>query len=301
MKKILFLYNPKSGKGSIKEKISDILEYYSSKNILTTVYATQDVGDGREKIQEIGKDYDFIVVSGGDGTLDEIISGALKSDLNPTIGYIPTGSTNDFATTLEIPSDNLQRAVFLSIEGNTESIDIGKLDDKYFVYVAAFGSFADISYETDQGMKNIFGHAAYILEGLKTLTNLVTYNLDIDIDGEIIKDEFILGMITNTVSVGGFKGIISKEVELSDGKFEITLIKKPKNIMDFNKIITSLGSDNKDDELIITRKGTNIKISSDKKIKWTLDGEYGGSEKNSEIQIVNKAIKINTGINIKNN
>ncbi|MDO4595249.1 MAG: YegS/Rv2252/BmrU family lipid kinase [Tissierellia bacterium] len=295
MQHLLFLYNPKSGKGLIKDHLSDAINYYSNKGYLTDVYATQSAGDGRKKVMEIGENYEKIIVSGGDGTLDEIVSGSIKAGIDPIIGYIPMGSTNDFSVSIDIPED-VNKAIELSVKDNPVEIDVGKFENKYFIYVAAFGSIAEVSYDTDQNMKNAFGRFAYILEGFKSLKNLKTYKMRVDLDGEIIEGDYMLGAITNSVSVGGFKGLMGKDVELSDGLFEVTLVKKPRTIIELNKIMAELGNENIKTKLIVSRKARKIKIESDDKIKWTLDGEYGGNYKLCQIEVINKAIKLNTGL-----
>ncbi|MDU3199376.1 MAG: YegS/Rv2252/BmrU family lipid kinase, partial [Anaerococcus hydrogenalis] len=180
MKKLLYIYNPMSGQKTIGNHLSEIVEYFSKKSYFPTVYATQKANDAREKVKEFSKEYEEILVSGGDGTLDEVVSGLLKSEEKSIIGYIPTGSTNDFSRSLKIPTD-INKATKLAINGETMDIDVGKFNSKFFTYVAAFGSIAQVSYETDQSMKNIFGRFAYILEGVKTVSNLKAYKAKITI------------------------------------------------------------------------------------------------------------------------
>ena len=295
MEKLLFLYNPKSGKGAMNEYLSQAVDYYSKKGFLTSIYATQKPGDGRKKVMEIGKDFDRIVVSGGDGTLDEIISGSIKANIDPIIGYIPTGSTNDFSVSVEI-SDDIEKAIKTSVKDEPLSIDVGKFENKYFIYVAAFGSLAEVSYDTDQTMKNAIGRLAYVIEGFKSLKNVKSYHMKLDIDGEIIEGDYMVGAITNSVSVGGFKGITGEDVNLSDGLFEVTLVKSTKNIIQLNEILNELGNANTNSDLLVTRKAKSIKIICDEDVNWTLDGEYGGSLKECKIDVIKQAARINTGL-----
>lgn len=293
MKKLLYIYNPMSGQKTIGSHLSEIVEYFSKKSYFPTVYATQKANDAREKVKEFSKEYEEILVSGGDGTLDEVVSGLLKSEEKSTIGYIPTGSTNDFSRSLKIPTD-IKKATKLAINGETMDIDVGKFNSKFFTYVAAFGSIAQVSYETDQSMKNIFGRFAYILEGVKTVSNLKAYKAKITIDDEVFEGEFIHFMATNSVSVGGFNNFYKKNIGLDDGIFEAALIKKPKGLIELNQIIDGLRS-KKENDNVIFRSGSVFKVESDEKISWTLDGDYGGSYKKSEIKVLNRAVKMRCG------
>ena len=293
MKKLLYIYNPMSGQKTIGNHLSEIVEYFSKKSYFPTVYATQKANDAREKVKEFSKEYDEILVSGGDGTLDEVVSGLLKSEEKSIIGYIPTGSTNDFSRSLKIPTD-IKKATKLAINGETMDIDVGKFNSKFFTYVAAFGSIAQVSYETDQSMKNIFGRFAYILEGVKTVSNLKAYKAKITIDDEVFEGEFIHFMATNSVSVGGFNNFYKKNIGLDDGIFEAVLIKKPKGLIELNQIIDGLRS-KKENDNVIFRSGSVFKVEGDEKISWTLDGDYGGSYKKSEIKVLNRAVKMRCG------
>lgn len=293
MKKLLYIYNPMSGQKTIGNHLSEIVEYFSKKSYFPTVYATQKANDAREKVKEFSKEYEEILVSGGDGTLDEVVSGLLKSEEKSIIGYIPTGSTNDFSRSLKIPTD-INKATKLAINGETMDIDVGKFNSKFFTYVAAFGSIAQVSYETDQSMKNIFGRFAYILEGVKTVSNLKAYKAKITIDDEVFEGEFIHFMATNSVSVGGFNNFYKKNIGLDDGIFEAALIKKPKGLIELNQIIDGLRS-KKENDNVIFRSGSVFKVESDEKIDWTLDGDFGGSYKKSEIKVLNRAVKMRCG------
>lgn len=300
MKNTLFIYNPNSGQQIINDNLSEIINYLSQNEYLTTIYATQESGDGALLIEKCGKNFEEIIVAGGDGTLDEIVAAVCKENLDPLISYIPTGSTNDFSKSLNIPLD-VEKATKLIIRGKEKEIDVGAIDDKYFVYVAAFGALSDISFSTDQDVKNIFGKSAYIFEGLKQtlpLSNMPSYKMKVSVDGEEISGEFVHFMVTNSVSVGGFTGITGDDVGLSDGVFELTMVKAPKSLADLNKIISGL-TNGEENEMLIMRKGSDFKISTDKEVSWSLDGEFGGTSKNSQIKILQKKVRIRTGSNKK--
>lgn len=296
MEKLLFIYNPNSGQRAINDRLSWIIEYLSSKEIFPTVYATQKSGDCRDIVEKYGKDFDKILVSGGDGTLDEAVSGALKADIDPVFSYIPTGSTNDFSKTINISPD-IERATKIAVRGKVKRIDVGKIDDKYFVYVAAFGALSDISFSTDQEVKNRIGRSAYIVEGIKKLLpiqSMESYQAEIEFDDELINGDFIHFMVSNSISVGGFN-LFDDKVGLTDGLFEVTLVKKPESIADLNRIIQALTTGESSD-LVIQRQVKKIRIKTEKEVSWSLDGEFGGKSTDCKIEVVNQRIDIKTGL-----
>lgn len=248
-------------------------------------------GRCHKKVRKNAKKYDLVVCSGGDGTLDEVVTGMEQSEVNVPIGYIPAGSTNDFANSLGIPK-NMDEAARVAVNGTPFPCDVGGFNGDTFVYVAAFGLFTEVSYQTSQQMKNILGHAAYILEGAKHLMDITSYRMKVSHDGEIIEDEFIYGMVTNSISVGGFKGISGPDVLLDDGLFEVTLIKNPKNPIELNKILAGLANRENDNELIYSFKTSEMHVESEEEVPWTLDGEFGGSHTDLTITNLNKQITI---------
>lgn len=291
-KKLLFVFNPHSGKGQIKTKLFDIVDIMVKAGYEVTIHPTQNREDALYIVKEDAKNYDLIVCCGGDGTLDETVTGMMQSEVKVPIGYIPAGSTNDFANSLKIPKSIL-KATEVAVDGSTFPCDIGYFNEDSFVYVAAFGIFTEVSYQTSQEMKNIFGHAAYILEGVKRLNEITAYKLRVEYENKVWEDEFIYGMITNSTSVGGFKNLTGKNVLLDDGVFEVTLIRKPKNLAELNGIIFSLTSQKDDDtELIDSFKAESVKFYSEQIIPWTLDGEFGGNHKEVEIRNLHKALEI---------
>ena len=297
MKSALFIYNPNSGQKLINEHLSWIIDYLSEKEYLATVYATQEPRDASKLIAEYGDRFEEIIVSGGDGTLDEVIAAVKKIEASPLIAYIPTGSTNDFSKSLNIPMD-IEKATKLATRGTEKLIDIGKIDEKYFVYVAAFGNLAEVSFSTDQEVKNIFGRSAYIIEGLKQtlpLVNIPTYKIDLVVDQEEISGEFIHFMVTNSVSVGGFTGVTGRNVGLDDGVFELCMIKKPKSLADLNKIVSGL-SNGEENDMVILRQGSKFNITTDQEVSWSLDGEYGGSSSKAEIAVLKQSVRMRTGL-----
>ena len=290
-KKMLFIFNPFSGKAQIKSKLFEIIDVFVKGGYEVIVHPTQAVGDGFEKTKELAPQVDLVVCSGGDGTLDEVVSGLMEVDQRVPIGYIPAGSTNDFANSLGIPK-NMEEAARVAVNGTPFPCDVGGFNGDTFVYVAAFGLFTEVSYQTSQQMKNILGHAAYILEGAKHLMDITSYRMKVSHDGEIIEDEFIYGMVTNSLSVGGFKGISGPDVLLDDGLFEVTLIKNPKNPIELNKILAGLANRENDNELIYSFKTSELHVENEEEVPWTLDGEFGGSHTDLTITNLNKQITI---------
>ncbi len=274
-RKLLFIFNPKSGKGLIKNHLLDIVDVMVKAGYEATLYTTQERGDATRKVREDGASYDRIVCSGGDGTLDEVVTGMREANLHMPLGYIPAGSTNDFARSIGIPSDMVEAAK-IAVGDKLFSCDVGQFNDDTFIYIAGFGLFTEISYETPQELKNIFGHAAYILSAAKSLAMIPNYLMEIEANGTCIQDRFIYGMITNSISVGGFKGLTGKTVELDDGEFEVTLVKTPTNVIELNEIIAFLTGIIDESEMVYSFKTDQIIIRSRSSVSWTLDGENGG-------------------------
>ena len=293
MKRMLFVYNPNAGKGLLKAKLSDVLDIFVKAEYEVVVYPTQYYKDAYYKIADMDDAYDMVVCSGGDGTLDEVVTGMMKREKKNRIpiGYIPTGTTNDFASSLHISRD-IMKAADTTVHGKAFACDVGKFNDDIFVYVAAFGLFTDVPYQTDQKLKNALGHAAYVLEGAKRLSNIPSYHIKVTNGDEIIEDDFMIGMISNSKSVAGFRNITGKEVKFDDGEFEVTLIKQPKNLVQLNEIITSLLGGKFDSKNMYTFKSGNLLLESDEEIPWTLDGEYGGEHAKVSIKNKQKALEI---------
>lgn len=292
MKRLLFVYNPHAGKGMLAPKVSDVVDIFVKAGYEVVIYPTQAYHDAYKKISEYdASTYDLVVCSGGDGTLDEVVTGMMKREDRDPIGYIPAGTTNDFANSLHIPKDVL-KAADNAVNGSKFCCDVGKFNDGIFVYIAAFGLFTDVSYETKQELKNVLGHLAYLLEGTKRLFNIPSYRIKVEHDGEVIEDEFVFGMVTNSRSVGGFRNMIGKEVAFDDGLFEVTLIKTPKNPIALQEIIASLLIEQVDTKHMYTFKTGKITFESIEEIPWTLDGEYGGSHDEVVIENLQKQLHL---------
>lgn len=290
-KKLLFIYNPISGKERIKAKLSDIVESFVSEEYEVTIYSTRAKGDATRLAYEccMETEYDVVACSGGDGTLNEVICGIMKLEKKPKIGYIPSGTTNDFATSLRIHKD-MNKAAETIGNGQVFQCDIGAINERFFTYVVGFGAFTEVSYETSQAAKNTLGRLAYILEGAKRLASLKSYHIILEYDGTTIEDDFIYGMISNSESVGGFKLMGKREVTLDDGRFEIFMIRMPKNLIDLQVIINSLLMEKENDKFIFTASTDKVTLHSSEPISLSVDGEFGGSYEEITITNHQKAI-----------
>lgn len=292
MKRMLFIVNPKSGKGQIKNHLLEILDVFIKSDYDVQIYITQQRLDAKQAVITKGQDQDLIVCSGGDGTLNETISGIMELGSRPRLGYIPAGSTNDFASSLSIPRQMI-KAAKAAVRGVPYRIDIGFFcRERYFAYVAGFGLFTEVSYLTPQEIKNVLGHQAYMLEGVKSLGSIKSYQMKIDCEELQLEGEFIFGMITNTVSVGGFKGLVNQDVALNDGLFEVLLIRTPKNPIELSNIISSLFKEDPD-EFVYKFKTSKLHIKAEDSIDWVLDGEFGGSHEEVIVENLAKQLEIN--------
>ena len=288
---MLFVFNPKAGKGKIKTHLLDIVDIFSSHDYEIIIRSTQAPRDAYEKAKEYANSVDMIVCSGGDGTLDEVVTGIMEAESNVPIGYIPAGSTNDFANSLFMPK-NMTKVAEMIMEEELYHCDIGRFNQKTFAYVAAFGLFTDVSYETDQDLKNVLGHVAYVLEGVKRLFDIKSYHLKVTSDEVQAEDDFIVGMITNSRSVGGFKNLTGKNVDMNDGLFEVTLITNPKNPLELQEIMTALLTAEDNTDLIYSFKSAHVVIESEEAVPWTLDGEFGGDQTRVEIDNLHEAMNL---------
>ena len=271
----------------------DFFDILLVKKLLSKISSGEDAGpEIQEIIKQLEDTYDLIVCSGGDGTLNELVSGMLDARRNEVIGYIPSGSANDFGRSLGITTD-VEKALKITVDGVPTDIDVGCFNQNYFVYVAAFGTLAQVSYSTPQKLKNSFGYLAYILQGIKAFSELKSYELKLEYDNGYVEGSFFVGMITNSFSVGGFKNPACSLTSLNDGIFEVLLVRMPKSVMELQSIITALLNENVESEYLVFLQTTKISVTSEP-IEWTFDGEEGGQFKEGDISIIPKAIKVIT-------
>lgn len=295
MKKLLFIINPKAGKTAVKNDLFDIIMTFSNAGYEVVTHPTTGPDDAERTVIEEGANYDLIVCAGGDGTIENTVCGYMKmGDKKVPLGYIPAGTTNDFARSLKI-SRKPSEAAGQIVDGEITHIDVGRMQDKYFIYIAAFGMFTDISYSTKQSLKKVMGHSAYVVEAIKNIANFKSFKLEADFDGKTVTGDYIFGMFTNSFSVAGFKIRGVKHVILDDGKFDCMLVKKPQNPSELQQIISAfLTNDIGDSEMFFRVNASKLKIKSETPIPWTLDGEYGGEYTETEIVVEKQAVGIYT-------
>lgn len=293
MKKLLFVFNPRSGKGKIKTCLADIIDIFTKHGYEVTAHPTQAQGDCADKIAESASEYDIIVISGGDGTLNESVSGMLRidEDKRVPIGYIPSGTMNDFAAGHGISKDMTVAAKDI-MNGKTIKYDIGQFNGLNFIYVAAFGAFTEVSYDTPQVQKNLFGSAAYVVEGIKSLAKIRGVHVKVKSENGIYAEEdALICLVMNSTRVGGFKFGNFYDVDTSDGLFEIVIIPKSYNITNLSAIISNIvnGKRNSDGVHVISTSKAEIEI--ERPVKWTLDGEFGGEYDKVEIKVLHNVVE----------
>lgn len=291
MQKMLFIMNPCAGVRKANKYLTQILSIFNQAGYEVTAYMTADRGDGTRIVKRRLADHDLVVCAGGDGTLNEIISGVLSTGLDRPIGYIPCGSTNDFASSLKLSGNVLQAAKDI-VRGIPITYDIGRFNDRYFSYVASFGAFTKASYSTPQSVKNALGHLAYILEGIQELPQLRTTHMRVVLENETIEDDFIFGAVSNSTSVGGILTLSPAQVDMRDGKFEILLVRVPKDPMELHECIVALRTQKYDCGMITFRSTPSLTVFPDPEMPWTLDGEKADGQPVIQIDNLNHAIRL---------
>lgn len=290
-KRLLFLINIHAGKSSIKENGLDILDLFCRYGWEIMIHVTQYPGEIPQLLLEKAQDFDLIVASGGDGTLNETLSGMMDSGCRIPIGYIPAGTTNDFANSIGLPKNPIEAANIV-IQGEPFFCDVGMFNERYFAYVAAFGAFTEVSYSTPQPFKNILGRAAYILEGIKSLPDLKTYKMTVEYDDTQLSGEFLFGMVSNSTSVGGFSLSTWMDISMNDGLLEVILVRKPQSHLEFQNTIAALFRNELPDGCVYHFQTKSVRMYSTEEIPWTLDGEFGGKLNDVRIGLREKSMAI---------
>lgn len=291
MKKMLFIMNPYAGMRKANRYLPDILSIFNRADYQVTVHMTSGTGDCERITELLANDMDLVACAGGDGTFSEAVNGVLRSGADVPLGYIPCGSTNDFAHALKISTNVLQAARDI-VEGTPTQYDIGKFGDRYFTYVASFGAFTRASYNTPQNIKNALGHTAYLLSGISELSQLRKEHMRIETDDQVIEDSFLFGAICNSTSVGGILTLDPKRVDMADGKFELLLIRSPKDILEISDCIIALQTKKYNCAMITFLSTSHLTVSADPDMSWTLDGEKGQGAETIEIQNLHHAIRL---------
>ncbi len=292
MKRLLFIYNPTAGKGRIRTGLSEILNCFTGEGYLVTTYPTQGEGDAIKAASEMAPGYDRVVCAGGDGTLSQTAAGLMRlpEEQRPPLGYIPAGSTNDCAVNFHLPS-GLTECAEVAATGEMRPCDMGLLQGKPFIYVAACGAFTDVAYDTPKDLKKTFGHLAYIISALGSLPTITSYPLTIEYDGGVVEGKYLIGLVCNSFSVGGVKALPKEEIILDDGIFEVLLIKKPHSMADLNQVLQSIMQQKTaEGEAVTILRTSRLVITSEKDLPWTIDGEYGGAYQRTEIEIRPRAL-----------
>ena len=293
-KKLMLILNPTAGRGDGVISLGPVLRVLSNGGYLPTVFCTSGVGDATNMVKEYAGQYDLVACIGGDGTLSETVAGLAQIENPPLLGYIPQGTANDVATTLNLPRTPVAAAKTI-VSGTPVSIDVGKFnDDDYFTYIAAFGAFTDVSYETPKESKNTLGHFAYVLNAMSKLSKLTYHTVTVEYDDGEMTEQVIFGSVSNSTSVAGLFKLTGNGVELDDGLFEVILIKRPANVIEMNQIISAVLARNYTGDKIIMMRSKKVKFSFRKPVKWTRDGESGGSHSHVVCENIHSPIKILT-------
>ena len=291
MKKLLFIVNPKAGKTKSNAPLFDAVAAFSRAGYLVRVFLTEAGGEARIYAAKWGPQYDVVVCAGGDGTFNEVVAGMLLSGADKPIGYIPAGSTNDFASSLGLPKQIMEAARCI-VEGTPHRLDIGRFNDRYFSYVASCGAFTRTSYATPQSVKNALGHVAYLLAGIKDIANIRKIHLRVETDDQVLEDDYIFGAVSNSTSVGGVLTLDPHLVNMSDGVFEVLLIRSPSNLLELNECIVALSTQNYNSGAITFCNTKKVKITAPASVDWTLDGEMAEGSETIEVENLHNAIAI---------
>lgn len=291
MRKLLFLVNPNAGQRRVNKALAEIIGIFNEGGYEVTVFTTTGPGTGSRIVAERAADYDLVVCAGGDGTLNETITGILRAGAACPVGYIPCGSTNDFASTLKLSLDVVQAAKDIML-GVPVEYDVGRWGDRYFVYIASFGAFTRVSYTTPQNLKNALGHLAYVLSGIQELPQIRNIPMALELDDQVLDGEYLFGAVSNSTSVGGVFTLDPRRVDLRDGKFEVILVRMPRDMNELAQCAAALQNHTYDCAAITFRKVSRLKVHETSGLLWTLDGERAEGTDVVEIENLHRAIRL---------
>ena len=291
MRKLLFLVNPNAGQRRVNKSLTDIIGIFNEGGYEVTVFLTNGPGSGTQIVQERAADYDLVVCAGGDGTLNETVTGVLRAGADCPVGYIPCGSTNDFASTLKLSMDVVQAAKDIMMGAPVE-YDVGRWGDRYFVYIASFGAFTRVSYSTPQNLKNALGHLAYVLSGIQELPQIRNIPMALELDGQVLDGEYLFGAVSNSTSVGGVFTLDASQVDLRDGKFEVILVRMPRDMAELTQCAAALQNHTYDCAAITFRSVSRLRVHQDPALLWTLDGERAEGADVVEIENLHRAVRL---------
>jgi YegS/Rv2252/BmrU family lipid kinase len=290
-KRILFIVNPSSGTVKIKDSLLEVCQIFCEAGYELTLNVTKYISESIKETIDNQSNYDLIICCGGDGTFNSMISSLVALENRPFIGYIPSGSTNDFARSIGLTGSATEIARKI-VSGKPQTIDIGAFNQYYFSYVASFGAFTEASYNTPQSLKNRLGHLAYVLEGVKDLSTIEPCPMKIVNGDTVIEGNYIWGAVCNSTSIGGMIRLNTDIVDFNDGLFEVMLIKMPKNLIDLTKIVVSINTQDYDPETITFFQASEVFIYPETEIPWTLDGEYAPGSREIHIRNIPNALQL---------
>lgn len=292
MKKTLFVMNPQAGQRKAARQLAEVLSVFNRAGHQVTVYMTEGPGDGAAYVERWAPEADLVVCCGGDGTFNETVTGLLRSGAQIPVGYLPAGSTNDLANSLQIPTDLLAAARAV-VDGTPIPYDVGRFGRRYFAYVASFGAFTRASYATPQSVKNALGHTAYVLEGISELSQLRTTHVKLELDdGQVVEDDLLFGAISNSTSVGGILTLDPKQVDMGDGLFELLLIRSPRDLGELSECIRALRTQKYNCRMVTFLPASRVKVTADPGMVWSLDGEREDGHRLVEVENLHHAIRV---------
>ena len=292
MKKVLIIMNPYAGTRQANRYLTDIVDTFCCAGYDVNIVTTQEAGEGTKIAEERAEEFDLIVAIGGDGTFNEVVAGVRAAGCNTQIGYIPGGTTNDFASSVGL-SKSIPKAAKDIVNGKEQNLDIGMFNGRYFSYVASFGAFTSTSYDAPQDLKNAIGHVAYILSGIADVVNIKPFHLKVRSGETVFEDDYVFGAICNSTSMGGIINLKEDDVDMNDGLFEVMLIKSPKTVIDLSAIIVALSTQSyADSELITFFSSKSVEIIAPPDMPWTLDGEYQEGAREITVENVYNAIRM---------
>lgn len=290
-KKVLVLINPNSGKKNSKESVLDALNVFSANNYQMEIYLSQKPMDVTHYIEENGKRFDVVAVFGGDGTLNEATNGLMKLKHKPVISYFPTGTMNDFGTNFGLTND-MKQCANIACVGHIESFDVGKINSRYFNYVAGFGAFCNVSYETKQELKKQIGNMAYIIKALHEIPNLHPYHVKMNLDGKVFEKDLMFGLIINGNRVAGFEMVEQADNTFKDGLFDIILVEHTPNPLELYNYPLGVLHPELNMKYVERYQVKSIIIESQEKLAWTLDGEEGEETLVARVENISQALQI---------
>lgn len=291
--KVMLVVNPNAGRKTILRSLGRVVQVFAERGDLVTVAQTQGPEQAAQIIKEaVAEKPDLLICCGGDGTLSDTVSHILETGAKVSLGYIPTGTTNDFASSLKIFREPVKAARQIA-DGTPRPLDVGRFEERGFIYVASFGAFTQSSYNTTQSLKNSLGHLAYVIEGIKELPVLKSYEVRVETaEGGVYEGEYLFGSMSNSTSFGGIVKLDPHTVDFSDGKFELTLVKTPKNLSELNRVLGSLMSGKFDKEMITFVQTERAVFTCAQPMPWSLDGEYAAGDDQVEIKAMPRAIEL---------